>query len=179
MILDRIENARLYVGLNAGFAKAFELLKDKTLSHKKDGKCSVEGDNLFYTVQRYTTKPISEGKLEVHRKYIDIQFLLSGVEILGYAPLKGLTVAEEYNPEKDIAFFETPKELTKVKLEPGLFCILFSDDAHLPALAAGLAAFKPRGEVSPLGGPCRKVDKPAEVRKVVIKVRLGQEDKNG
>jgi YhcH/YjgK/YiaL family protein len=97
------------------------------------------------------SKPISEGKLEAHRKYIDIQFLLTGEELLGYTPVKDLTVAEEYNPQKDIAFFNTPKEITKVKLEPGLFCILFPDDAHLPG--------------------CRLAE-PAEVRKVVIKVRL-------
>ncbi|MGD0077797.1 MAG: YhcH/YjgK/YiaL family protein [Sedimentisphaerales bacterium] len=155
MILDRIENASLYADLNTEFIRAFEILTNPSLNQKQDGKHIVDGNDLFYTIQRYKTKPMSEGKLEAHRKYIDIQFLLSGVEILGYTPLKGLKVTEEYNSEKDIVFFETPKELTKVKLEPGLFCILFPDDAHLP---------------------CRQVDKPAEVRKVVIKVRLGQED---
>jgi len=182
MILDQIDNARLYLGLNTRFAKAFEILKDKTLAQKEDGKYPVDGDKLYYTIQRYTTKPLSEGKLETHRKYIDIQFLLSGVELLGYAPLKGLTVSEEYNPQKDIAFFQTPDEITKVKLEPGLFCILFPDDAHLPALAAGLVrlarsrqgrtAFEPRGEVSPLGGPGLQLTKPSEVRKVVIKIGI-------
>ena len=172
MILDRIENAHLYIGLNAGFAKAFEILKDQTLAKKKDGKYAVDGDKIYCTIQRYATKPLNEGNLEAHRKYIDIQFLLTGEELLGYAPLKGLTTAEEYNPQKDIAFFQTPKEITKVKLEPGLFCILFPDDAHLPALAAGLAAFEPRGEVSPLGGPCRQIAEPAEVRKAVIKVQI-------
>jgi YhcH/YjgK/YiaL family protein len=151
MILYTIDNTRLYVGLHARFAKAFEILRDKSLSQKEDGKYAVDSDNIYYTIQRYTTKPLSEGKLEAHRKYIDIQFLLEGVEILGYTPLKGLSVAEEYNPEKDIAFFITPKEITKVKLEPGLFCILFPDDAHLP---------------------CRQLAGPAEVRKVVIKIRL-------
>jgi YhcH/YjgK/YiaL family protein len=97
------------------------------------------------------SKPISEGNLEAHRKYIDIQFLLSGEEILGYAPVKGLTVVEEYDPQKDIAFFNTPKEITKVKLEPGLFCILFPDDAHLPGCH--------------LAGP-------SDARKVVIKVKI-------
>jgi YhcH/YjgK/YiaL family protein len=151
MILDRIDNARLYVGLHARFAKAFEIITDKILTQKEDGKYTVDGENIFYTVQQYTTKPLSEGNLEAHRKYIDIQFLLSGEEILGYAPLKGLTTAEVYNPEKDIAFFNTPKKITKVKLEPGLFCILFPDDAHLP---------------------CRQLAGPAEVRKVVIKIKI-------
>jgi biofilm protein TabA len=196
MILDRIENASLYAGLNAGFAKAFEILRDKTLPQKQDGKYAVDDEKIYYTIQQYTTKPIfsppcpgnplagkpcggglpseaqrvkeghceAEGRsnLEAHRKYIDIQFLLASVEFLGYAPLQGLTTAEEYNHQKDTAFFHTPDEITKVKLEPGLFCILFPDDAHLPAL----------GEVSPLGGPACQIAGPSDVRKVVIKVRL-------
>jgi biofilm protein TabA len=179
MILDRIDNAQLYLGLHAGFARAFEILTDKTLSQKQDGKYPVDGDKIYYTIQRYTTKPLFSGRrngdamlspqarlgvssnLEAHRKYIDIQFLLEGQEILGYAPLKGLTTAELYNPQKDIAFFNTPKDITKVILEPGLFCILFPDDAHLPG----------RCEVSPAGGPCRQLAGPTNVRKVVIKIR--------
>jgi biofilm protein TabA len=151
MILDRIDNTQLYIGLHADFAKAFEVLRDKTLTQKEDGKYAVEGDKIYYTIQRYTTKPLSEGKLEAHRKYIDIQFLLSGEELLGYAPLKGLTVAEVYNPQKDIAFFNTPKDITKVILEPGMFCLLFPDDAHLP---------------------CRQLAGPEEVQKAVIKILL-------
>lgn len=151
MILDTIENTHLYLGLNARFPKAFEILKDKTLQQKQDGKYLVDSDNIYYTIQRYTTKSLNEGKLETHRKYIDIQFLSEGTEILDYAPLKGLKIAEEYNPQKDIAFYETPPEITKVILEPGLFCILFPDDAHLP---------------------CRQLDGPSDVRKVVIKIRL-------
>ncbi|MGD0551609.1 MAG: YhcH/YjgK/YiaL family protein [Sedimentisphaerales bacterium] len=151
MILDRIDNTRLYIGLHAGFAKAFEILTDKTLAKKEDGKYAVDGEKIYYTLQRYTTKLLSEGKLEAHRKYIDIQFLLEGQELLGYAPLKGLTIAEVYNPQKDIAFFNTPKEITKVKLEPGLFCILFPDDAHLS---------------------CLQLAGPTEVRKVVIKIQI-------
>jgi biofilm protein TabA len=162
MILDTIDNTQLYLGLHAGFAKAFEILTDKTLSQKEDGKYPVDGEKIYYTIQRYTTKSLNEGNLEAHRKYIDIQFLSTGKEILGYAPLKDLTIAEVYNPQKDIAFFNTPKEITKVKLEPGLFCILFPDDAHLPG----------RYEVSPLGGPCRQLAGPAEVRKVVIKIKI-------
>jgi YhcH/YjgK/YiaL family protein len=151
MILDTTDNARLYLGLHAGFARAFDILTDKTLAQKEDGKYTVDGEKIYYTLQHYTTKPLNEGNLEAHRKYIDIQFLLEGVEILGYAPLKDLTTAKVYNPKKDIAFFNTPKDITKVKLEPGLFCILFPDDAHLPGRQlAGLT----------------------EVRKVVIKIQI-------
>ena len=151
MILDTIKNTHLYLGLHSRFAKAFEILTDKTLSQKPDGKYTVDGNNIYYTIQHYTTKPLSEGKLEAHRKYIDIQFLLEGREILGFTPLKALTISEEYNPAKDIAFYQTPETITKVILEPGLFCILFPDDAHLP---------------------CRQLTGSAEVCKVVIKIKI-------
>lgn len=151
MILDTIDNTHLYTGLHASFAKAFEILRDSTLSQREDGRYTVDGDKVYYMIQRYTTKPMSQGRLEAHRKYVDIQFLLSGEELLGYAPVKDLTVAEEYNPQKDIAFFSTPRDITEIKLKPGLFCILFPDDAHLP---------------------CCHLAEPAEARKAVIKIRL-------
>jgi len=151
MILDRIDNA----GLHPRFAKAFEVLAGGKLTQQKDGRYQVDGDEIYYTIQQYTTRPISEGKLEAHRKYIDIQFLLAGEELIAYAPLKDLTVAEEYNPEKDIAFFQAPAKITTIKLEPGLFCVFFPDDAHLPGC---------------------QVAGPADVRKAVIKIRLNEEN---
>lgn len=151
MILDRIENASLYVNLHAGFAKAFEILKDKSLATKQDGKYPVDGDNIFYTIGRYTTKPMSKGKLEAHREYIDIQFLLEGIEMFGHTPIKGLKITQEYDCQKDIAFYQTPVEITKVKLEPGVFCILFPQDAHQPGCS---------------------LTEPAEVKKVVIKIKM-------
>jgi biofilm protein TabA len=158
MILDRIENAQLYADLNIEFTRAFEILTNPSLNQKQDGKYIIDGNDLFYTIQRYKTRPANEGKFEAHRKYIDIQFSLIGQETIGYAPLNEMAIVGEYDPQKDIAFYNIPKDFSKVLLKPGLFCILFPDDAHLP---------------------CRQVDKPAEVRKVVIKVRLGQEDNNG
>ena len=36
-------------------------------------------------------KAESEGKLEAHRKYIDVQYVISGEELMGYAPLSNQT----------------------------------------------------------------------------------------
>ena len=46
MILDTIDNTQLYLGLHAGFAKAFEILTDKTLSQKQDGKYAIDGEKI-------------------------------------------------------------------------------------------------------------------------------------
>jgi YhcH/YjgK/YiaL family protein len=151
MIVDRIENARLYAPLHKRFEKAFAVLTDPALAQKPDGRYAVDGDSLYRTVQHYTTKPIDLGRFESHKKYIDIQVLLAGQELLGYAPTAGLEVTVPYDEQKDILFYRAGTMTAQVRLEPGVFCILFPPDAHLP---------------------CCQVAGPAEVHKVVFKVKL-------
>ena len=90
MILDKINNANLYKGISENLDKALYVLQTQDFAAKEDGKYVVDGDNVFYMVQRYTTKPLDQGKLEAHKKYIDIQMLVKGSEIIGYANLEGL-----------------------------------------------------------------------------------------
>ena len=151
MVVDKIENSHLYAGLSENIAKAFEILKEVDFATKEDGRYEVDGDNLCYIVQRYTTKPIEQGRLEAHKKCIDIQFLASGEELLGYAPLENLETGVAYDETADIAFYEVPDRITTVGLRAGIFCVLFPQDAHMPGCQAGAAA---------------------DVLKVVVKVRI-------
>jgi len=153
MIVDRIENARLYLPLHKGFEKAFAVLAEAGLAKKPDGRYSVDGDDVYYIVQHYTTKPIDQGRFESHRKYIDIQVLLAGQELLAYSPTAGLEVVEPYNEEKDIMFYRVGTIIAQTRLEPGLFCLLYPHDAHLPSC---------------------QITCPAPVHKVVFKIRLGK-----
>ncbi len=151
MIVDKLENANLYTSHSVSLAKAFEILKDSSLADKDPGKYEVDGDNLFYLVNRYTTKPLEECKFEAHQKYIDIQYILAGSEIIGYAPADTLTVKTPYNPEKDIAFYDTPENFSPIKVPAGTFCLFFPEDAHLPAC---------------------QLDNQSDICKIVIKVRI-------
>jgi YhcH/YjgK/YiaL family protein len=151
MIVDKIENAHFYTTLNDLLAKAFEILKDKTLIQKNDGRYEVDGDKLYYIVQRYTTKPVEECKLEAHKKYIDVQFVVSGQEIIYHTPLNGLKIETPYDASKDVAFYKVPAGITAVNLAPGMFCILFPQDAHIPGC---------------------QIDGPSDVHKVVVKVKM-------
>ena len=119
--------------------------------HKPDGRYPVDGDDLYYIVQHYTTKPIDQGRFESHKKYIDIQALIAGQEILGYSPIHGLEVVEPYDEAKDIMFYRVGTILAQTRLEPGLFCLLYPHDAHLPSC---------------------QVTCPAAVHKVVFKIRV-------
>jgi len=151
MIVDRIENANLYAALNDRFTKAFEILTDSTLLGKQDGRYAVDGNDLFYIVQHYTTRPMEKDKLEAHIKYIDIQVVLEGEELIAYAPIEGLAVVQPYSEDKDIAFYHAPDKISRVTLRPGLFCILFPQDGHIP---------------------CCQLNGPSNVHKVVIKVKI-------
>ncbi len=151
MIVDRIENARLYAPLHTQFKKAFAVLADPALAQKADGRYSVDGDDLYYMVQHYTTKPVDQARFESHKKYIDIQVLLAGQELLGYVPTTGLEVTVPYDEAKDIMFYRASTMTAQVRLEPGLCCILFPHDAHLPSC---------------------QITCPSEVHKVVFKIRV-------
>ena len=153
MIVDRIENGRLYVPLNKGFEKAFAVLAERDLATKSDGRYGVDGDDVYYIVQHYTTKPVDQGRFESHRKYIDIQVLLAGQELLAYSPTAGLEIVEPYSEEKDIMFYRVGTIIAQTRLEPGLFCLPYPHDAHMPSC---------------------QITCPAPVHKVVFKIRLGK-----
>ena len=113
------------------------------------GRHAIDEDRIFALVQDYETKPREAGRWEAHRRYCDVQFVASGVEFIGVAPLDGMRVVEAYDEAKDVAFFEGEGDL--VTLRAGSFAIFWPHDAHMPGVAAG---------------------GPTAVRKVVVKVAV-------
>ena len=150
MIIDTLDHADTYASLHPLFAQAFAFLKRPDLADLPDGKhVIVPPDRLFAAISTYTTKPVSEGKLETHRDYIDIQYLASGKETLGWAPLAGQPEACPFSAQNDIGFYEG--DSTPLPLAPKTFMILFPQDAHLPGRIAAA---------------------PETVKKIVLKVRI-------
>ncbi len=74
-----------------------------------------------------------EGRYEAHRKYIDIQLVLRGTELVKTAPLSACSTLEEYDPEADIEWLSSREEYTLL-LAPGRLLVLFPWDAHMPSL---------------------------------------------
>ena len=85
MILDHLDNALLYGGLGQRIAVGLAMLNEDRVRNAAPGKYQVDGDNLFYVVSEYETKPVEEGKFEIHRRYMDIQYIVSGCECIGVA----------------------------------------------------------------------------------------------
>ena len=131
MIVDKIENAGLYKSLSEGIAKGLELLKDAAIAAQENGRYEVDGDNLFYMIQRYPTRNKEDMLFEAHKDYIDIQGIIDGEETIGYALTE--TLGEAVQPYKpDVAKYADPKFFTEVKLAKGMFAIFYPDDAHKP-----------------------------------------------
>ena len=149
MIVDKLSNAHLYSGLGERIKKAFAYLKETDFSKMELGKYEIDGDNIFALVNEYSTKDQSEGKLEAHKKYIDVQFVAKGNELMGYAPLENQKVIDEYNGQNDIIFFSGEKSFTQVN--EGMFAIFFPTDVHLPGI---------------------KLNEKTYVKKVVVKVKV-------
>lgn len=139
MILDSIDNAARYSKLGDWFAQSVELLKSGRLGEKEAGKYEVDGTRLYYLIERYTTEPVGARRLESHRRYADIQVVLSGLEIMGYARDEDLEVEVPYDANRDIAFFHTPAQYTELKLSAGEFVLLLPGDAHMAHIQWGAA----------------------------------------
>ncbi|MHC4155354.1 MAG: NanQ anomerase/TabA/YiaL family protein [Planctomycetota bacterium] len=131
MVVDKIENAGLYKGLSEDIAKGLELIKDAGIAAQEDGRYEVDGDNLFYMIQRYPTRNKQDMLFEAHKDYIDIQAIIDGEETIGHALTETLKdVIEPYKP--DVVKCSDPQIFTEVKLAKGMFAIFYPDDAHKP-----------------------------------------------
>lgn len=149
MIADRIENISIYTGLGERLAIALKYIAETDFSEVEKGKYAIDGDLIYAVVNEYETKPEADCKIEAHQKYIDVQFIVSGEEAMGYAPLTNQEPSIAYNDEKDFAFYNVP--VSQLKFESGMFAVYYPNDLHQPCISAG---------------------KVSTVKKVVVKVRV-------
>ena len=148
MLTDRLTNAHLYERLSPRIARAIDYVRRTDFTQLPDGKHIVDGDAIFALVQRYTTKPRDAGRWEAHRRYIDLQLVVDGIEQIGYTHISQLQ-AEPHDAERDLTWLSGEGELITVR--SGSFMLLWPEDAHMPGMA---------------------VDAPVPVLKVVMKIEV-------
>lgn len=95
----------------------------------------IVDNGFYYSIQVYTTKPEYECKLESHRKYVDIQLLVSGHERMDIADVSRLTIKEDYNSNKDVMFWNVPQHMLSVSLNAGDIIVLYPENAHRGAVS--------------------------------------------
>ena len=152
MITDQLRNAALYRNLHPRLATALDWLTTADLTGLPIGKTSIEGDAIFALVQEYTPKDASLVKLEAHRDFWDVQYVVSGAERMGWVNLADVVEVEPYNVAQDVAFFTGSASF--IRVPAGSFAIFGPNDVHMPGVAL------------------ENQEAIGEVRKIVIKVRL-------
>lgn len=151
MVIDQLKNSGLYTGLSARIEHAFAYLHTTTLNTIPVGRYEIDGDDIFALVQEYETKPISDCVMEAHKKYLDIQLMIRGAELVGHALLYTQEPAlMEYSEEKDLMLFPDEPSFVSI-MGAGTFMIFFPGDIHMP---------------------CIQIEQPEMVKKIVVKVKM-------
>lgn len=116
--------------------QAFHFLKSAQLQELPLGKQELEGEHLFVSVAEYFGKQKPDVLYESHKKYIDIQYVVKGEEIMGLTTLDKVTIRDPYNEEKDIAFYDFDGG-DYLKATPEKFFLFFPEDVHRPSITSG------------------------------------------
>ncbi|QJB57334.1 YhcH/YjgK/YiaL family protein [Pseudodesulfovibrio sp. zrk46] len=134
MIIDVLENADFYTSLNPHLATAFAFLRRPNLADLPEGKHEVDGVNVWAVVAKGIGRKPGEALIETHDDYLDVQFVLKGVDNIGWKARKDLGPVVEARPATDVAFYaDTPSSWSQVG--PGSFGIYFPNDGHLPMIS--------------------------------------------
>lgn len=152
MIIEKIERWSKYSKLFPEIDVAIQFLAAIN-EHTRLGRHDLKGEQIFAMMQKYTTSSAKNGaEYEVHRKYIDIQYMYSGIENILWSPLEDLNkLTREYSDTSDCAKYLVTNVDSTICMSAGRFAVFMPEDAHAPGYS---------------------VNKPASVTKCVIKVRI-------
>jgi YhcH/YjgK/YiaL family protein len=151
MIVASLQELAEQAQLTPAMRKGLDFLVQNQGKELPDGRAPIDGDQVYALVQSYETRT-GEITFEGHRRYIDLQYVARGEELLGWAPLAAAEVTRPYNEERDIWLGSVPQDqMTAVHMTEGFVAVLYPSDAHAPMRAWGA---------------------PAPVKKIVVKVAL-------
>ena len=106
----------------------------------------LSGGNRFFIALGPTKAP---DVAEAHRKYLDIQYIVKGKEVMGWADLAECELVGEFNETKDVGKYSG--EFTYITIPEGYCYVAFPEDAHMPG---------------------RHLDVPNDFTKVVVKLKV-------
>ena len=116
--------------------QAIDYLLKANIKMEDAGKTFTVDDDFYYIVKSYETKDVEDCKFESHRQYVDIQYMVEGKEAMSVIDINRVNPTTEYNTEKDIMFFDNPKECATLTLSSGNFITFYPNDAHRPSMKA-------------------------------------------
>ena len=133
-------------------AKAVAYLQRTDFTDMPVGRYADPATGYVVQVLDLHTQPKDDLRPEVHQKNIDVQFLVSGTELIGIAADKGNNVIhQELLAQRDIIFYQDVEDESWLTMQPGNFAVFYPQDVHRPACIN---------------------HSPGDIRKVVVKIPL-------
>ena len=137
MIIAKLDDCDRYAQLQAGLATGFGFLRSVDVASLADGRHEVDGENAFAIVARGFGRGQADSPLEYHRRYLDIQYVISGLDLIGWQPTADCRHEQaEFDAERDIGFF-VDRPGTWCRVPAGCFAIFYPEDAHAPLGGTG------------------------------------------
>ncbi|HEY0246331.1 MAG TPA: YhcH/YjgK/YiaL family protein [Mucilaginibacter sp.] len=153
--VNSVEFATQYAANKEGWDKAFAFLASPDLPNLKPGRVNidgVDGDNVYALVMNDVPKDIDKTNYEVHKKYVDLHYVVEGKEKINYTLFTNIkNVVTPFDDAKDIGYYTYDKEDYNLTATPDKFFLFFPAQAHR-------AHMKVNGETD-------------KIKKVVVKVR--------
>jgi biofilm protein TabA len=148
MIFDDLRHVHRYASLHPAFTAAFAYLEAFS-GETPDGNHAI-GLGCEARVMSYRTEAAETRRWESHRRFIDIQYVVAGRELMQVAEVGELKDATPYDDANDVTFYSAAStSASELCVRAGTFAIFFPHDGHRPGI---------------------EIDAPADVRKIVIKV---------
>lgn len=102
-----------------------------------EGVVQFDGDRFFVNVHSYATQARETCEFESHRRYIDLQYCISGGELIDYCRTDRLVPRGPYDAARDFSFHQAPAIFSVLRMEMKDFAIFFPADGHRPKVADG------------------------------------------
>lgn len=94
----------------------------------------VLDENCFVLEQAYITKNKEDCLFESHKKYIDIQYMFKGDEIMEVENVNNLLIETAYKEDLDYAKYFQSKNSSILKIKENELAIFYPNDAHMPCI---------------------------------------------
>ena len=133
--IDKLQFAKQYQLNKAVWDKAFAYLKTTDLKTLANGRHVIDGENVYGIVTQAPTKDYDKTAFESHRKYIDLQYVITGEEKMAKAPVTSVTVSKPYEAAADIAYYTGEGKIYSVPAAS--FMLFFPTEAHRPNITPG------------------------------------------
>lgn len=149
MVYDNLNNIEIYKGLSADIYEGLLFLKNAD-PKIANGVYQIN-PRVKAIVSEYETMLVNEYGYEAHKRFIDIQCNMKGIEKVCCMPIERLREVKSYDSAIEAAFYTAEEKPQEMIIGNGYFAIYYPQDGHMPQLC---------------------VEEPMLVKKIVVKVEI-------